>query len=343
MSPDLTNALTHYVWNPVWNTFCGLFDWNGRLGLPFLVVSLSVAYFVYRWQRQRGYSQADHFPGFLGGRKVWLHRSALNDYVYYFIRPLLHLLFIVPVMALLDPQLLKSGDVTQFLSQVWGARPRLGENMALMLLYGFGAFLVSDFAHYWLHRAFHCRWLWEFHKVHHSAVVMVPATASRIHFFEKLSEMVLKGVCLALFGGTFFWLCGGKVSAYTLFGVSYLTFIFNALAANLRHSHIWLSFGPKIEHIINSPAQHQIHHSRDPRHFNRNFGTNLSLWDWMFGTLYVTTPQPEHLEFGVAPQDNERYLKLHNLIVRPFWVTALKLWRLVRPVGTTTQPQQLKE
>lgn len=331
MFPDFTSLLSHYLWNPVWNTFCGLFDWNGRLGLPFLVVSLSVAFVVYRWQSRRGYCQSASFFGFLGGRKVWLHRSAVNDYVYYFIRTLLHVLFIVPILGMLEPQLLKSGDVTYFLSQLWGARPRIGENMLLMLAYGFGVFLVSDFAHYWLHRAFHCRWLWEFHKVHHSAVVMVPATASRIHVVEKLCETLLKGFCLALFGGAFFWLCGGTISPYTLFGVSYLVLIFNSLAANLRHSHVWLSFGPKVERFINSPAQHQIHHSRNPRHFNHNFGTNLSVWDWMFGTLYVTTPQPEPLEFGVTPRDNEHYMKLHNLIVRPFWVTALKLWRLCRP------------
>ena len=117
------------------------------------------------------------------------------------------------------------------------------------------------------------------------------------------------------------------LAGYTLFGVGYLSFIFNALAANLRHTHIWLSFGPIIERVINSPAQHQIHHSRNPAHFNRNFGTNLSLWDWLFGTLYVTGAKPELLEFGVAPKDNERYMKLHNLVWRPFWVTGLKFWR----------------
>lgn len=47
------------------------------------------------------------------------------------------------------------------------------------MLYGLGLFLLHDFCHYWVHRAFHSRWLREFHKVHHSAPVLVPATASR--------------------------------------------------------------------------------------------------------------------------------------------------------------------
>lgn len=327
------DSLTQFFLSPLWRKAEGLLDFNGRLGLPFLAISLLVAFLLYRHQTRRGYRQAHSFGAFLGGRRIWLHRSALVDYQYYFVRAILHVVFILPVLGWLDPLLLKSGDVQALLERLWGACPRLGENLTLMALYGLGAFLVSDFAHYWLHRAFHGRWLWEFHKVHHSATVMVPPTASRIHVMEKLCEMILKGTLLALYAGVVYWLCGGEVDKYTLFGVSYMVLIFNSLAANLRHTHIWLSFGPRIEHILNSPAQHQIHHSRDPRHFNRNFGTNLSLWDWMFGTLYVTTPVPESLEFGVGPKDNERYMRLHNLIMRPFWVTACKVWRATRSQG----------
>ena len=327
MPETVLDALSAYILSPLMDSVLGLFDFNGRLGLPFLSISLLIAFCLYRRQRQLGYSQAANFRAFLGGRHLWWHRSARVDYVYYFLRTLLHLAFIAPIMSWLDPMLLKQGDVTAFLQQVWAARPQLGNNMGIMLLFGLGAFLVSDFAHYWLHRAFHSRWLWEFHKVHHSATVMVPPTASRIHFFEKLCENLLKGSCFALYAGVIFWFCGNKVNNYTLFGIGYLSFIFNVLAANLRHTHIWLSFGPIIERVINSPAQHQIHHSRNPAHFNRNFGTNLSLWDWLFGTLYVTGAKPELLEFGVAPKDNERYMKLHNLVWRPFWVTGLKFWR----------------
>ncbi|MCY1462340.1 hypothetical protein D9M71_801040 [compost metagenome] len=76
---------------------------------------------------------------------------------------------------------------------------------------------------------------------------------------------------------------------------------------------------------MNSPAQHQIHHSDAPRHFNRNFGTNLSLWDWMFGTLYVTTSKPEDIRFGTGEQGHQRYLTVYSLIVTPFIETGRKL------------------
>ncbi|WP_421208755.1 sterol desaturase family protein [Aeromonas sp. 602396] len=290
-----------WLLTPIWHCLTGLLDFNGRLGLPFLLISGLIAYLLYRVHRHQQGTAAGSFAGFLGGRAIWLHPSALT--------------------------------------RLWGERPRLAEASWLMMLYGLGVFLVSDFVHYWLHRVFHSRWLWEFHKVHHSATVLVPPTASRIHLVEKLAENLLKGSALALYSGAFYWLCGGSVRPYTLFGVGYLVLIFNSLAANLRHSHIWLSFGPRLEHIFNSPAQHQIHHSRDPRHFNHNFGINLSLWDWWFGTLYVTNHQPESLTFGVGPKDNVRYSRLGALILRPFLVTARKLWHaLPHPRSRKPQP-----
>jgi sterol desaturase/sphingolipid hydroxylase (fatty acid hydroxylase superfamily) len=39
-----------------------------------------------------------------------------------------------------------------------------------------------------------------------------------------------------------------------------------------------------------------VHHSANPKHFNKNFGSCLALWDWMFGTLYM--PQSVNVEMG---------------------------------------------
>lgn len=116
-----------------------------------------------------------------------------------------------------------------------------------------------------------------------------------------------------------------------------LLFIFNALPANLRHSHAWLSFGHRLEHVINSPAQHQIHHSNAPRHFNKNFATNLSLRDWMFGSLYTTQATPEAIRFGTGAQDIQHYLTLYSLIIAPFVRTACKLAQPRRRVASPHQ------
>ncbi|MBS7691980.1 sterol desaturase family protein [Pseudomonas lalucatii] len=322
LAHDLLNTL---VIEPVTAQFSGIFDLNGRFGLLFLCISSCVAYGLYRLRKRRGETQAPSFWQFIGGSRVHLHPSALLDYRYYFVRAILKVALVLPIVGLMDPYILRSADYVAFFTKLWGARPQLGENLSLSLLYGLGLFLVLDFTHYWVHRAFHSRWLWPFHKVHHSAPVLVPATASRVHFVEKIVGKLAKGVCVGAYAGLFWYACGGKIGSYTLFGVTYLMFIFNALAANLRHSHVWLSFGPVIEHVLNSPAQHQIHHSDAPRHFHKNFATNLSLWDWMFGTLYVTNPQPETLAYGTEDRDPHRYLTLYSLIVTPFVDLARQL------------------
>jgi len=316
--------LQQYLIDPIVQQFASFFDLNGRLGVLFLAISYAVAYALFRYRRQRGLTDAASFWQFIGGARVHWHPSARLDYRYYFVRGILKVTLVVPVVGLVDPYILRSGDYLAFFVNLWGARPQPGQNLGLSLLYGLGVFLISDFASYWVHRAFHGRWLWEFHKVHHSAPVMVPLTASRVHFLEKVVGRLVDLLLLGAYAGLFWYACGGEISRYTLFGVTYLVFIFNALAANLRHSHVWLSFGPRLEHLLNSPAQHQIHHSDAPRHFHRNFGTNLSLWDWMFGTLYVTTPTPEDIRFGTAEQDSHRYLTLYSLIVMPFVDSARK-------------------
>jgi sterol desaturase/sphingolipid hydroxylase (fatty acid hydroxylase superfamily) len=316
-----------FLIEPVAQQLVGIFDFNGRFGLLFLGVSYAVAYGLFRWRKRRGLSDAGSFWQFIGGSRVNLHRSALLDYRYYLVRGIIKVALLLPLLGLLLPYLFNANDYLALFSRLWGARALLGDSLGLALLYGLGLFLLRDFSHYWVHRAFHSRLLWEFHKVHHSAPVLVPATASRIHFVEHLLDKLAASLCVALYAGLFWYVCGGQVSAYTLFGVTYLVFIFNALAANLRHSHVWLSFGAGVEHVLNSPAQHQIHHSNAPRHFNKNFATNLSLWDWMFGTLYVTRATPEPLQFGTGERDSDSYLTLYSLIVTPFVRIAAKLCR----------------
>jgi sterol desaturase/sphingolipid hydroxylase (fatty acid hydroxylase superfamily) len=85
---------------------------------------------------------------------------------------------------------------------------------------------------------------------------------------------------------------------------------------HLQHSHLWISFRGLTGRIFISPAHHQVHHSTDPRHFNRNFGSCLALWDWMFGTLYVPAQKREKLTFGVTGHADAHTLK--GELVAPF-------------------------
>ena len=50
---------------------------------------------------------------------------------------------------------------------------------------------------------------------------------------------------------------------------------------------MWIPFTGLAGRILQSPAHHQIHHSDNPAHWDKNLGFALAVWDWAFGTLYI--------------------------------------------------------
>src|SRR5712692_6347813 len=140
--------------------------------------------------------------------------------------------------------------------------------------------------------------LWEFHKVHHSAEVLTPITFYRSHPVDMLGQTVAEALASGIVTSVFLYVFGPSLTLTTILGVNAFRFAFYLFGANLRHSHICLSFGSMIEHLVISPAQHQIHHSADPKHFNRNYGSEFAIWDWVFGSLYCARRE-ERITLGL--------------------------------------------
>ena len=139
------------------------------------------------------------------------------------------------------------------------------------------------------------RLLWRFHSVHHSATTLTPLTLFRVHPVESIAYFFRGTLVFGLVSGTFIWFFGRQLSTFDILGVDLLGFLFNVIGANLRHSHIWLSFG-RFEALFISPAQHQVHHSRSNGH--ANLGTYLALWDRLFKTWKPSGETPIR-DFGV--------------------------------------------
>ncbi|WP_342075408.1 sterol desaturase family protein [Yoonia sp. SS1-5] len=171
--------------------------------------------------------------------------------------------------------------------------------------------LATDFAVYWVHRIHHEHpFFWPFHSVHHSAEVMTPVTVYRKHPVYDIFSNILKSICIGTTQGLLVAAFTGDMSLTTIFGANAFYFLFNMLGSNLRHTHIWLSYGRVLEHVFISPAQHQIHHSIERRHYNKNYGEVFAFWDWMFGTLYV--PQEEEIiRFGLGDMAGQRIEQPH--------------------------------
>ena len=154
---------------------------------------------------------------------------------------------------------------------------------------GFAAMLLSalalDFAFYWFHRLQHSGLLWPQHVLHHSDTALNVTTTQRAHFLEHFLIPVFMTLPLVL-----------------LFRLPASDVIFIAAIpaawAYLVHMNIRVSFGP-LWWLLTSPQYHRIHHSIEPKHFDRNFALWFPLWDILFGTAYRPR-RNEYPETGVS-------------------------------------------
>ncbi|MCG7622771.1 sterol desaturase family protein [Epibacterium sp. Ofav1-8] len=178
-------------------------------------------------------------------------------------------------------------------------------------------FLMDDLTKYVLHRMMH-RWplLWAIHKVHHSAETMTPVTVYRVHPLEGVLYAFRTAFVQGSVMASFLFLFGPSVDLVTVLGVSVFSFVFHVAGSNLRHSHISIRYWPWLEHLLISPAQHQIHHSSAKRHYDKNFGVAFALWDWLFGSLHLSEPDTE-LTFGLS-QTEAHASDIRNIYLRPF-------------------------
>jgi sterol desaturase/sphingolipid hydroxylase (fatty acid hydroxylase superfamily) len=192
--------------------------------------------------------------------------------------------------------------------------------------------LLTDFLLFYMHYMFHkIPSLWEFHKVHHSAEVMTPITAYRMHPVEVVFNMNVTALFTGLLLGFFAWLTGGGHPGFTIFGINAIQFAFYVVGFNLRHSHVPLGYGSVVSQVLVSPWMHQIHHSRETRHLDMNMGFIFSFWDRMFGTLYVPKPDEADYALGLTTGEHVHFHGVLAMYFRPFANLARRWLKPAKP------------
>jgi sterol desaturase/sphingolipid hydroxylase (fatty acid hydroxylase superfamily)/predicted lipoprotein len=295
-----------------------LLDPGERVFGPYLAASAAVA-FVALAARGVGGARAARS---LLSRDVWLHRSAHADYRLIAARALLRALTVgVRGVSMLAVAAMVMGRLRHH-----AGSPALRDAPVLAgAVFTLAVFVAEDAARFYLHRAMHrVPLLWEFHKVHHSAEVLTPLTLYRTHPVEAGLNGAANVAVVGAVTGLCAWVFGPSLRAWELLGVDALGLAWTLAGANLRHSHVWISYGARVERWLLSPAQHQVHHSRDPRHADKNFGTALSLWDRLGGSLLVTGRR-EALSFGLSPGEPGPAHTVASLLLSPFAAVARRL------------------
>jgi len=189
----------------------------------------------------------------------------------------------------------------------FGAPAQIVHNSALLAVaQSFGLFLVTSFVGYWIHRWEHTvPLLWAFHRCHHSAEHLTVLSTFRNHPIENLYSAVVLFLCAGPLDAVVFYFTGTVRLEITIPILLFLLRV-EQLIGTLAHSHVPFSYG-KLNYILSSPVMQQIHHSAEPRHFNKNIACAFCIWDWMFGTLYVPR-KGETFRFGLG----EQYLSEKN-------------------------------
>lgn len=283
--------------------FTALFDSNKRLYWHFIVSSSLIALvYLVIFKRERRVNLS---------MKLWLHKSAVLDYKYFFVSFFIKTLMILPVVIGINEVIIFTYDM--LLDYYGYVKITFFSKTEVMVLFSLSLFIVSDFTRYWLHRLLHMiPWLWEFHKVHHSAKVLTPITFYRVHPVENLLFGFRYTLSIGLVSGVFMYLFGAFVGVVEVVGANVFVYLFALAGSNLRHSHIKLGYPKRIENIFISPYQHQLHHS--DTYANKNFGGYLAVWDKLFGTLLCS----QHVARYKIGLETKSFETLTDILFVPF-------------------------
>ena len=137
------------------------------------------------------------------------------------------------------------------------------------------ATLLAELGKYAAHRWHHTqRHLWWLHAMHHSSERLVAVNNFRFHPLNYVINHSLSILPLMLLGAP----------VDVLLGYMALT----QPVLMLQHVNLPLRHGV-LDLMLSTNTQHRWHHSTLPHEGDRNFGSALLVWDWVFGSYYRPT------------------------------------------------------
>ncbi|HEY7683638.1 MAG TPA: sterol desaturase family protein [Gemmatimonadales bacterium] len=143
--------------------------------------------------------------------------------------------------------------------------PIIGQVAFFLVLHDLYIYLF----HRWQHRS---PFLWRFHEAHHSVENVDWLSGVRSHSLEILVNQTIEFAPIVLLGAAP--------------QVAVIKGAISAIWGMFIHSNVDVRLG-WLQYLINGPEMHRWHHATDPEAYDKNFGTKLAIWDWLFGTAYL--------------------------------------------------------
>jgi len=251
------------------------------------------------------------------------------------------LMFWVQIFLILPPlvyigALYTAHQFAGFLHASFGAPPialGAGHPIAATTVQVLTSEVLGTFGAYIFHYAGHkVPLFWTLHQVHHSTDALSPFTAVRGHPVDTVLGLIVGEAWRAVIVGLALYLTGGAftTTAISLFGILVLA---GLVQGALNHSHVPLCYG-WFNRFWVGPTFHQIHHSAEPRHRDKNLGAAIPVWDWVFGTLYLPQPGETYI-LGLNEQslgDANPHNSWRGYMIEPMIAFGVEFARLVRGV-----------
>ena len=290
-----------------------------------LLLSSSVIAALVMYVRSSGSASLRGFVSFAFPREILYHRSARADFLFWITRKMVMPIVLLP--AVLAVVITVGYGVHLALNSLFGPDLHGSGDASWETLFFFtvSMLLAYDLSYYIYHYAQH-RFpvLWELHKVHHSAEVMVGITKDRVHPLDDIMNRVWDGFTVGTVYGVWLFFALDPVEV-TIFGINVYVMRNILMMDFVRHTHLKVSFGRLGNAIVLCPHYHQLHHSMAPEHHDKNFGLMLPIWDRLFGTLVIPKPG-ESFNFGLSDGASHEYQSLAGLYLLPLRRMAARIW-----------------
>ena len=161
--------------------------------------------------------------------------------------------------------------------------------------------ICMDFGRYWAHRVAHeQRIWWATHVPHHSSEEYNFSVSFRLSWVQQVKVIFFLPIALLGFHPVVFFVCN-QIEVLYQFWIH--TKVINRMP--------WI-----IEFIFVTPSHHRVHHARNPKYIDKNFGSSLIIWDRMFGTFQAELEELQP-DYGITtPPDsyNPAFLVFHEFI-----------------------------
>ncbi len=168
-----------------------------------------------------------------------------------------------------------------------------------------GGILLFDLWMYLWHRVNHrVRFLWRFHRMHHTDPALSATSAFRFHTGEIIFSSILRLGVVAVIG-----LSAGQLILYEICLQPVIL---------LHHSNI--RFPAVLDRVLRllivTPRVHWVHHSRWRPETDSNYGSIFSWWD-RIARSFRQRPDIRSIDYGLDGFDDHRSQSLAGMLLTP--------------------------